>query len=213
MNDTYHRMHERYQTGQIPWDDPLPPPEIQTLAAQLPPGRALDLGCGYGRAAIYLAARGWHVDAIDFIPQAITVAQERAAAAGVQPHFHIAPITELDFLPGPYDLAVDVGCGHALERPELQRYHQQLQRLLRPGALYVIYARLRQEDDPPDPNGPRGIPEAWLHDVFSEGFTLEKVEHGLTVMPDNAWRSAWFWWKRGRDADDADEPDFGGFSS
>lgn len=197
MNDVYERMRERYQSGEVPWDDPLPPPEIEKIAEQLPPGRALDLGCGYGRASIYLAGRGWQVDGVDFVAEAVEVARGRAAAAGVQPHFHVAPVTELDFLAGPYDLAVDVGCGHALERQELGRYGAELRRLIRPGGLFMMYVRLREEGEAPGPAGPRGIPEAWLHEVFSEGFTLEKVEHGLTVMPDNAWRSAWFWWKRG----------------
>lgn len=38
------------------------------------PGRVLELGCGQGRNAIYLAGRGYSVDAVDFSPEAITQA-------------------------------------------------------------------------------------------------------------------------------------------
>ena len=42
------------------------------LAAGLPPGRALDVACGEGRTALWLAARGWQVRAVDFSPSAST---------------------------------------------------------------------------------------------------------------------------------------------
>src|SRR5207244_478667 len=49
----------------------------------LVPGRALDLGCGPGRNALHLAARGFQVDAVDLSPAAIGWAEERAREAGV----------------------------------------------------------------------------------------------------------------------------------
>ncbi len=61
--DTFTRMEQLYRGGgQVPWDRALPPPEVIALAAELPPGRALDLGCGYGRASIYLAQHGCRCD-------------------------------------------------------------------------------------------------------------------------------------------------------
>ena len=53
---------------------------LETLA----PGRALDLGCGNGRHALWLAERGWRVTAVDFSTEALRQARERAAAAGVE---------------------------------------------------------------------------------------------------------------------------------
>ncbi|MHA6804467.1 class I SAM-dependent methyltransferase [Salinifilum ghardaiensis] len=50
---------------------------LATEIAELPPGRALDLGCGEGADALWLAARGWHVTAVDIS----RVALERAAAS------------------------------------------------------------------------------------------------------------------------------------
>ena len=46
------------------------------------PGRALDVGCGSGRDAVYLAQRGWHVTAVDFVDEALANAKRRAAEAG-----------------------------------------------------------------------------------------------------------------------------------
>ncbi len=53
------------------------------IAADLPPGKALDLGCGSGQNAIWLARRGWVVTAVDISPTAIAEARAAAAQAGV----------------------------------------------------------------------------------------------------------------------------------
>ena len=50
----------------------------------LPPGRALDVGCGTGRDACYLAGRGWQVTGVDIVAAAIGRARRRAAASGVR---------------------------------------------------------------------------------------------------------------------------------
>jgi len=50
----------------------------------LEPGRALDLGCGSGRHAVWLAERGWRVTAVDFSSEALRQARERGAQLGVE---------------------------------------------------------------------------------------------------------------------------------
>lgn len=193
--ETWERMQNRYQSEETPWDDPTPPPEIIALAERLEPGRALDLGCGYGRSSLYLAQRGWQVDGVDFVAEAIAGAKKRAETAGVSVRFHHADVTDLSFLEPPYQLAFDVGCAHALDEAGLRAYHQHLSRLLEPGATYALYARLRE--DSPSEDGPRGLDEAVLYRIFEQNFALTKAEHGLTVMSeDNQWQSAWYWFER-----------------
>jgi SAM-dependent methyltransferase len=189
------RFTERYANGQVPWDDALPPPEVQDLMATLPAGRALDLGCGYGRTAIYLAQNGWQVDGVDFVPQAIEEAKRRAAEAGklAQIQFHVGSVADLHFVNGPYDLAIDIGCMHSLSAPLQTAYRDGLLRLLRPGAAYLLFARLHSPDD--DPDGPRGVEDAALRALFAP-FKLQKSELGLTEGEDYSWRSGWFWYVR-----------------
>lgn len=50
-----------------------PHPHVEEELADLPPGRAVELGCGEGRQAIWLAARGWQMTAVDFSPVRSTV--------------------------------------------------------------------------------------------------------------------------------------------
>jgi SAM-dependent methyltransferase len=52
--------------------------------AELAPGRALDLACGEGRNAVWLARRGWQVTAVDFSRVAVDKARALAAAHGVE---------------------------------------------------------------------------------------------------------------------------------
>lgn len=66
-------------------------------AAALEPGRALDLACGEGRHAIYLARLGWRVTAVDFSEIAVAKAHKRAANAGVEVDFRSVDL--LDFEP------------------------------------------------------------------------------------------------------------------
>ena len=49
MNKDQRRsFSERYAAGDIPWDSGITPPEIHEVLKELPPGKALDLGCGTG---------------------------------------------------------------------------------------------------------------------------------------------------------------------
>ena len=130
--------------------------------------------------------------------QAVAEAQTRAQLAGVSANiqFHRASVANLDFLTGLYDLALDVGCMHALDEAELHAYAAGVRRLLRPGAAYLLFVRLRQPDDD-FANGPRGLPEESIRRLFASGFVLERVEHGETTVEDHpVWASAWFYFRR-----------------
>src|SRR3954469_25668507 len=82
----YRALEVYYRAGKAPWDTGVTPPELVDLVEgheALPPGRALELGCGTGTNATYLARHGWEVVAVDLIDRAVDQAREKAAAAGV----------------------------------------------------------------------------------------------------------------------------------
>ena len=64
---------ERYASVEHPWGS-APPRALMSRYTALRPGRAIDLACGDGRNARYLAESGWEVEAVDFSPVAIEVA-------------------------------------------------------------------------------------------------------------------------------------------
>lgn len=197
---SYERFVERYEAGELPWDDELPPPEAIALLGKLPAGRGLDLGCGYGRAALYMARHGWTADGVDFVPSAIAEAERRAAAAQVaeRVRFHVGSVTELDFLTDGYDFAIDVGCLHNFNEVQRAGYEHHLQRLLKPGAWYLLFAHVANPAAPEGAVEPNAkIDEGIIRTLFAQNFALERLEHGITKIQEmEPWTSAWFWFRR-----------------
>lgn len=77
------------------------------LAAEvegLPPGRALDLACGEGRNAVWLAERGWHVTGIDFSDVALAKAARLAESRGAEVEWVVADVLEHQLDPQSFDL-------------------------------------------------------------------------------------------------------------
>lgn len=104
-------------------------------------GRALDLGCGPGRNALYLAERGFEVDAVDLSPAAVDWARDRAREEGVDGvRFHCGNAFELagTELTGPYDLVHDSGCFHHLPPHRRISYLGLLHNVLAPGGLFGL---------------------------------------------------------------------------
>jgi SAM-dependent methyltransferase len=136
--DWWDRFYADRERG-IPFFVDKPDESLATwLERDLPAaGRAVDLGCGPGRNALHLAARGWTVDAVDLSPTAIAWAAERAAAAGIDVRLVTGDAFTVD-LPGPYDLVVDSGCFHHLPPHRRISYLALLERVLAPGGLLSL---------------------------------------------------------------------------
>jgi 2-polyprenyl-3-methyl-5-hydroxy-6-metoxy-1,4-benzoquinol methylase len=69
---------------------------VEREVAALPPGRALDLGCGEGRNALWLATLGWTVRGIDFSSVAIERGRQRAAEAGLDVDLRVRDVLDLE---------------------------------------------------------------------------------------------------------------------
>ena len=75
--------NQRYADAELVWSAEANRFLVEAVTA-LPPGRALDLGAGEGRNAIWLAERGWHVTAVDFSDIGLQKARRLAEARGVE---------------------------------------------------------------------------------------------------------------------------------
>ncbi|HEY1520637.1 MAG TPA: class I SAM-dependent methyltransferase [Solirubrobacteraceae bacterium] len=89
---------QRYAGTELVWTSE-PNRFLVERAAGLAPGRALDLACGEGRNALWLAERGWRVTGVDFSKVGIDKARELADARGVQAEWVVADL--LDYTPEP----------------------------------------------------------------------------------------------------------------
>ena len=72
----------------------------------IPPGRSLELACGLGENAVWLATRGWQVDAVDVSATGLAVASQLAARHQVRPRLIAADLDHFLPLPETYDLIV-----------------------------------------------------------------------------------------------------------
>lgn len=140
------------------------------------PGRVLELGCGHGRNAIYLAGQGSDVDAIDFSAQAIEWAQERAQSAGVPIIFQHSSIFEAAFEEGSYDLVYDSGCFHHIAPHRRRHYVDLVSRALRPGGSYGLVCFR--------PEGGSGLTDQQVYEKASLGGGLGYSEDRLRALWD-----------------------------
>jgi 2-polyprenyl-3-methyl-5-hydroxy-6-metoxy-1,4-benzoquinol methylase len=85
-----------------------PSAHLMAEAAHLPPGRALDAGCGHGADTLWLAAQGWHVTAVDFSAAALAQGRSMAEAAGLAERIDWVEgdLATWTAEPGRYDLVV-----------------------------------------------------------------------------------------------------------
>lgn len=111
-------------------------------SGKLAPCRVLDLGCGPGRNAVFLASRGFGVDAVDVSPDAIAWVRDRANEERVEVELHCGDAFELTStkLAGPYDLVVDSGFFHHLPPHRRISYLRLLDRVLAIGGHLVLAA-------------------------------------------------------------------------
>jgi 2-polyprenyl-3-methyl-5-hydroxy-6-metoxy-1,4-benzoquinol methylase len=165
-----------------PWDSGITPPEVYDFISANTPGRALDLGCGTGTNVITLAQSGWKVTGIDYVRKAIREAKHKARQAGVTADLIAGDVTRLDHLDGLYDLVLDIGCYHSLNLIQRNRYIQHIQRLLRPGCAYLLYAFINTEDTAQD----FGLSDYDIRNL-STLFLLEKKQIGTDRNRPSAW--------------------------
>lgn len=145
----------RYARADTPWETGHPSAELQLVIAEngIAPCRAIDLGCGSGANAVWLAQQGFEVVGVDFSPLAIERARERAAKANVTGQFHVADVLALPPLGPPFQFFFDRGCYHVLRRGgHGQAYVAVVAGLMAAGGLGLLLtgnARERQEPGPP----------------------------------------------------------------
>lgn len=105
---------------------------------RIPPGKAIDLGCGEGSNAVYLSKIGFDVTGIDFSPTAIKRAHANAQAAGVEVTFFQDDLTKLRHVSGKFDLLVDFGALNDLNQVDRDLYMKNVLPLTLPGSCYIL---------------------------------------------------------------------------
>lgn len=167
------RWDDRYQNGELPWETGGPSTELQRVIRDeaVAPCRAVDLGCGTGTHAVWLAQQGFDVVGVDFSPTAVDRARRRAAQAGVAARFEVADVLALPDLGGPFAFFFDRGCYHVLRRGgQAAAYVRAVERITAPGARGLVLAGNAREKQEP---GPPVVTEAEFRADWSGPFEVD----------------------------------------
>jgi len=167
--------NERYEKGETPWDTGQPSSELQRVVTEAAIARcqAIELGCGTGANAVWLAEQGFDVTAIDVSPLAISRAEKRAAGAGAHVRFLVADVLKPPTaLTGMFDFFFDRGCYHVVRRDDPTAYAATLSRLTRPGTPGLVLAGNARE--PHDP-GPPVVSEEQIRTELGSQFEIVRL--------------------------------------
>lgn len=132
-----------YRLGLGPRPSDVPDHTLVELVegpARLAPGRALDLGCGTGRNALYLARRGWETVGVDMVGYAVEAARRKAAAQSLSIQFFQGDVTRLSELAvgTGFGLLMDGGCYHMIPPDRRDAYAQSVTHAAAPGAHLIM---------------------------------------------------------------------------
>jgi SAM-dependent methyltransferase len=149
--------------------------ELQEIIMSVagPPGHALDLGCGDGRDAIFLAKNGFDVTAVDFSPTAIRMARRNGQEAGVSVKFVQDDLTKLSHVTGTFDLVIDIGAFNDLSQESRDAYLDNVLPLTGTGSRYFLMCfekKLATEE---------------IYTRFGDRFNIESLEgdSGHPILP------------------------------
>ncbi len=163
--------NQPYVDEAAPWDTGVPSELLQRVLRDhaIEPTRTLEIGCGTGTNAIFLAQQGFSVTAVDVAPLAIEQAKQKAAAAGVDVDFRVVDLLQ----PGaaaeltggtPYSFVFDRGVYHCLRKENLEAFLGTMKDIFTPDAIYVALAGNAEDDQPLD----LGPPQVHAHELASE---------------------------------------------
>ncbi|MDC0747534.1 class I SAM-dependent methyltransferase [Polyangium mundeleinium] len=156
-----------------PWDIGRPQADLVALAeAGGFRGDVLDVGCGPGDNAIFVAARGHAVTGLDLVENALAKARTRAQQSGVSVHFVRGNALELGMLGRTFDTVLDSGLLHVFGSGMRAQYVASLAHVVRPGSMYHA---LVWSDREPGAEGPRRLSEADLRAAFASGWKVREI--------------------------------------
>lgn len=159
--------------GTPPWDIGRPQREIiQLESAGEIRGSVLDVGCGTGENALYLAERGHEVWGADSAPAAIERAKAKALQRGINATFHLLDALHLEGLGRTFDTVIDTGLFHVFSDEDRPRFVLSLGAVLRLGGDYFM---ISFSDLEPGSWGPRHVSQAEIRAAFGAGWKVEYI--------------------------------------
>jgi SAM-dependent methyltransferase len=134
------KIYRKAPLNEIPWNIETPPSQLVQLvdSGKVKPCKTIDLGCGTGNYAIYLASRGFDVTGVDFSPTAIKIAKENAKKKGIKCNFLVSDVLgDLCEVKDTFDFAYDWELLHHIFPEQRRIYVENVHKLLNPRGKYL----------------------------------------------------------------------------
>lgn len=160
-----------YKKGVPPWDIPGPQPEIEQIAGDLK-SPILDVGCGTGENALYLAGLGHEILGIDIVQAAVEKALAKAKDRSLSADFRVWDAMNLQGLGRKFNSVIDSGFFHTLSDEERPAFAQTLASVLNPGGRYFMLCFSEHE---PGSWGPRRVTQGEIRATFGQGWRIDFI--------------------------------------
>jgi SAM-dependent methyltransferase len=169
-----HDWNKRYRARERPEEDfgAAPTPLVVETAAALAPGRALDLACGPGRNALWLAEHGWEVTAVDGAQFAIEILRTRAEERGLKINAVAADLEkdEFEIEPSRWDL---IAMCYYLQR----NLFEPAKRGVAPGGILISIVHMTESGEE---DSPHRLRPSQLEQYFADWEILRRHEGKAT---------------------------------
>jgi SAM-dependent methyltransferase len=136
-----------YRQGTPEWDSGVPSEALVRIVERgiIKPCRAIEIGCGTGADAVYLAQKGFEMTAVEASPMAMERARTRAQRARVLINFILDDVFEYTAEAEKHAFVYDAGFYHFIRNQDLEAFLDMLWRLTFPGSHYLTIAGSDQE--------------------------------------------------------------------
>ncbi len=150
LRDKMEQIYTNAPPDKIPWNIEHPPMQLVQLieSGKVAPCRTLDLGCGAGNYAIWLATRGFQVTGIDCSKKAVELARKKAERENVRCTFIVGDLTDIDFkADNEYEFAYDWEVLHHIFPDDRDTYIRNVVKILQSGATYFSVCFSEKDPD------------------------------------------------------------------
>ena len=140
IKDQMEKIYNDLPPGEIPWNIETPPEILINIIKdrKVRSCKTIDLGCGTGNYAIYMARQGFDVTGVDISPTAIELARNNAVQKGSKCSFIVADVLgEIDDALGKFDFAYDWELLHHIFPSDRENFIYNVYHLLNPGGRYL----------------------------------------------------------------------------
>lgn len=175
-----HEWDKCYDEKKLPWDTGRPDSHLVRLLSRWPrfSGRVLEVGCGTGTNAVWLAEQHLQVTALDISSSAIELARQRAAEKGVACRFLADDFLSTSLEGSRFALLFDRGCFHSMGTDERRRlFVSRAAACLEPGGLW--FSLIGSSDQAAEGEGPPRLSAAQICASIEPAFEVLRLESCL----------------------------------